>query len=113
MKKSYESISYLIRCVAGVAICYLLYLKFPGYPLSWSIVSVALATSATNDTNLAFDRIKANLLGGFIGLCLYFIPAPDILLICTGVAATVLLGSFLKLETSPSHRSCSGCHCIC
>ena len=100
MKKKYELLNYIVRCVAGVAICYLLYLQFPQYPLIWSIVSVALATSIDHDNTLAFNRMKANFLGGLVGLALYFIPIPGLILICAGVAVTILLGSLFKLETS-------------
>jgi len=93
--------NYIIRCVLGVAICYLLYMEFPQYPpLSWSIVSVAIATAEDNDKKLAIDRMKANLLGGLVGLGLFFIPLAGLLLICIGVAITILLGKFFKLDTS-------------
>ncbi len=92
--------TYIIRCVLGVAICYILYIHFPHYPLSWSIVSVALATAENNDNKLAYNRIKANLLGGLVGLILYFIPLPGLVLICIGVAITILLGHLLSLEDS-------------
>lgn len=92
--------NYLFRCVLGVAICYLLYIEFPQYPLSWSIVSVALATDADNDNKLALERMEANLLGGLVGLLLYFLPLPDLLLICIGVAVTIILGRLLKLDVS-------------
>jgi len=100
VRKKHELLSYIIRCVTGVAICYLFYLQFPQYPLTWSIVSVALATSIDHDNTLAFNRMKANFLGGLVGLVLYFIPVPNLLLICIGVAVTILLGSLLKLETA-------------
>ena len=90
----------ILRCVLGIAICYLLYCEFPHFPLSWSIVSVALATAENNSNKLAFDRIKANFLGGLVGLALYFIPVPGLILICCGAAVTILLGNLFKLDAT-------------
>ena len=61
---------------------------------------MALATAVDHDKTLAFDRMKANTLGGMVGLALYFIPIPGLILICAGVTVTILLASLFKLETS-------------
>jgi uncharacterized membrane protein YgaE (UPF0421/DUF939 family) len=100
VEKKFELLGYIVRCVSGVALCYLLYRQLPQYPLIWSVISVALSTSIDHSNTLAFNYMKANFLGGLVGLALYFIPIPGILLICTGITVTILLGNLFKLETS-------------
>jgi uncharacterized membrane protein YccC len=91
---------YAAKCTLGAAICYLLYMTFPQVPFFWSIISVVLVISVENDSKLPYTRIKANLVGGLIGLALFFIPAPIMLSLCMGVFITVMAGILLKLGVS-------------
>jgi len=91
---------YALKCTLGAAICYVLYSQFPQFPFFWSIISVVLVISIENDNRLPFTRIKANMVGGTIGLLLFFIPIPIMLSICLGVFLTVVAGIFLKLGIS-------------
>ena len=75
---------YLIKCVIGAAICYLFYIFLPQYPVYWALISVVIVFSPDNSNKLAYDRIKSNLLGASIGMILFLIPIPNILLICIG-----------------------------
>ncbi|MDN5627353.1 MAG: FUSC family protein [Weeksellaceae bacterium] len=91
---------YLVKCVIGAAICYLFYAFLPQYPVYWAIISVVIVFSPDNNKKLAYDRIKSNLLGASIGLVLFFIPLPSIMVICCGVALTILVGIALKLDNT-------------
>lgn len=91
---------YLIKCVIGAAICYLFYIFLPQYPVYWALISVVIVFSPDNSNKLAYDRIKSNLLGASIGMLLFLIPIPNILLICFGVALTILVGIALKLDNT-------------
>lgn len=91
---------YLAKCVIGVIICYILYKEFPQYPFYWAIVSVVIAISPDNSNRLAYDRMKANILGCSIGLCLYSIHIPTLLLLCLGIVATICVGIALNLMST-------------
>lgn len=90
---------YIIKCIVGIIICFILYKQFPQYPFYWSLVSVAITISPDSSNKLAYDRIIANSLGCAVSLCLYPINAPSLILLCAGVAITILLGTVLKITT--------------
>jgi len=100
---SVSEIIYLIKCVLGTITCYALYTSYPEYPFYWSIISCLLVFSQENDRQLALNRIRANFLGSFVGLAVYFLPIPHLVMFCFGVAFTILLGILLKIE--PTIRS--------
>ncbi|ALL05937.1 hypothetical protein AQ505_10790 [Pedobacter sp. PACM 27299] len=88
---------YLLKCLIGVIICYLLYKYIPQYPFYWSLVSVVVALSPDNSNTLAYDRMKANLLGCTVGLCLYPIHISYLLILCLGVTLTIALGLAFRI----------------
>ncbi len=92
-------IAYVIKCIAGVSICYLLYYLFPERQFNWSIVSVLLVLSPEEfDSNkLALGRLKSNIIGATMGLLAYLAHDPNLFMLCAAVFATILLCSFLKL----------------
>lgn len=94
-----EFILYLVKCLAGASFCFSLYLIFPNYELSWSIVSVllVLAPDYENSVTLATARIKANIVGALVGLGAFLLRPPDILSLCVSVVATVLVCTFFRL----------------
>jgi uncharacterized membrane protein YgaE (UPF0421/DUF939 family) len=94
---------YLVKCLAGVIICYILYREMPQFPFYWSIVSVALALSPDNSSKQAYNRIKANLLGCAVGVCLYPLHLPNLLLLCVGVTIVICVG--LALGAADTLRS--------
>src|SRR5690606_14746520 len=98
LKVSVSEWIYLVKCVVGAAICYAFYLFLPQYPVYWALISVVIVFSPDNNSKLAYDRIKSNLLGASIGMLLFFIPLPSILLISIGVALTILAGIAFKLD---------------
>lgn len=88
---------YLMKCLTGVIICYLLYKYVPQYPFYWSLVSVVVALSPDNSNTLAYDRMKANLLGCAVGLCLYPIHISYLLILCIGVILTIVIGIAFRI----------------
>jgi uncharacterized membrane protein YgaE (UPF0421/DUF939 family) len=88
---------YLASCLAGVLICYGLYASFPSYPFYWAVVSVVLALSPDNNTKQAFSRIKANILGCTIGICLFPLHLPEIGILLLGVLIIIFLGLWLHI----------------
>jgi len=94
--------TYIVECIIGLCICYTMYTYFPQHQFFWSMVSVVLviAPDGKNSNQLAFDRMKANILGSSIGLLLFLIHHPNLLLICIGVTLTIITGTFLKLNTA-------------
>ena len=89
---------YVFKCIVGITLCYILYRSFPQYPFYWSIVSVAITVSPDSSNKLAYDRIIANCLGCAVSLALFPIHAPGLVLLCAGVAITILAGTLLKLS---------------
>lgn len=88
---------YLIKCLIGVIICYLLYAYIPQYPFYWSLVSVVVALSPDNSNTLAYDRMKANLLGCAVGLCLYPIHISYLWILLIGVTLTIVIGIAFRI----------------
>ncbi len=91
------TIQYILKCMIGVSICYALYINFPNFPFYWSIISVAIVFSVEHKNNLAYDRMKANILGSVAGFGLYFIPLNNLLLILLGIILVITLGTIFKL----------------
>ncbi|AEV27932.1 putative membrane protein [Sphaerochaeta pleomorpha str. Grapes] len=89
---------YLLKCLVGTIFCYALYKAIPQYHLYWSIISLllVLAPDWNNSIQLPLNRIKANLTGGIVGLLCFFIPFPQLISLCIGVLATILVCSFLN-----------------
>lgn len=95
-----QEMLYIVKCVIGVLVCYGFYAAFPTYPFYWSIISAVLVFTPDNDQTLAFDRIRANILGSAVGLFVYFTPLHGAILFCSGVIITILLGLILRLENT-------------
>ncbi len=93
---------YIVECTIGICICYTMYTYFPQHQFFWSMVSVVLviAPDGKNSNQLAFDRMKGNILGSSIGLLLFLVHHPNLFLICIGVTLTIVTGTFLKLNTA-------------
>ena len=61
---------------------------------------LVIAPNSEESNSLAFDRIKANILGSLIGLLLFLIRIPNLFLICIGVMLTIVIGVLLKLHAA-------------
>lgn len=88
---------YLLKCLTGIIICYALYSYFPQYPFYWSLVSVAVSLSPDNSNTLAYDRMKANIIGCAAGICLYPIHTSNLIILCLGVTLTIFIGIVLRM----------------
>jgi uncharacterized membrane protein YgaE (UPF0421/DUF939 family) len=91
---------YVLKCIVGAAICYWLYAAFPQYPFFWSIISVVLVLSPENDKKLPYIRIEGNFLGSVVGLLVFFLPFPTLVLLCLGISLTIIIGLLLQLKMS-------------
>ncbi|MGA2142241.1 MAG: FUSC family protein [Brevinematales bacterium] len=94
-----DFILYLVKCLLGSSLCYLLYVLFPGFQFSWSIISIllVLAPDHNDSIKLAVDRIRANIIGAFIGLAAFFLPIPGIFTLWIAILATIFFCTFIKL----------------
>lgn len=106
MKPAYfntANIIYTIKCLLGLSICYFLYSAFPKYPFNWALVSVVLALSPDNTNKQATSRMVANLLGCCVGLAMYPLNLPVLVLICMGTVLVIVIG--FALNITPTLRS--------
>lgn len=90
---------YAIKCLTGLSIGYLLYLRFPNHEFYWSLISILLviAPDSQDSTKLAFNRMAANVIGSIIGLLFFITNGPAFLLLATGVIATIVICALLNL----------------
>jgi uncharacterized membrane protein YgaE (UPF0421/DUF939 family) len=91
---------YNLKCLAGVAVGYLLYRAFPEQSgeLLWVLLSILLSITHDNNSKVAYDRMKGNVVGSLVGLAAYFLHNPaNLLTICLGVAASIAICSLLRL----------------
>ena len=92
---------YMIKCLLGLSAGYWLFVKFPNYPFYWTLISILLvmAPDPKDSSKLALERVIANMIGSGIGLLLFIINAPGLLLMGIGIIATITICSLLKLLT--------------
>jgi uncharacterized membrane protein YgaE (UPF0421/DUF939 family) len=93
---------YILECIIGLCVSYTLYKCFPQHQFYWSMISTVLviAPDGMASNRLAFDRMKANILGSSIGLLLFLIHQPNLFLISIAVMLTILIGTLLRLKTA-------------
>lgn len=91
---------YILKCLVGVSIGYLLLRTFPqqsGQSL-WLLISILLSITHDNNSKVAYDRMKANVLGSVVGLFAFFLHDPaNLLTISIGVTITIAICFWLKL----------------
>ncbi len=90
---------YIVKCVAGVSIGYGLKPVFPQHQLIWAMISTVLVISPESgySASLAVTRIKANIIGSFFGLLVFFVLPPGLAAICAGIVLTILACSALGM----------------
>lgn len=91
---------YLLKCICGVIICYILYTSFPAYPFYWALVSVVVSMAPDSSNKLAYDRMKANMIGCAAGICLYPLQLPSLVILCLGVTLTIIIGIALQMTNT-------------
>ena len=95
-----EFCEYNVKCLVGVTLGYVLYKAFPQYSgqYLWLLISILLSITHDNNSKVAFDRMRGNVLGSAVGLFAYFLHnPPNLLTICIGVATTIAICFKLKL----------------
>ena len=62
------------------------------------LISILLSITHDNNSKVAYDRMKGNILGSAVGLFAFFLHnPPNLLTICIGVAMTIAICFKLKL----------------
>ncbi len=94
-------IIYILKCITGGGIVFLLSWLFKYPEVSWCIISVILVLTPESKEAipLAIMRIKANLLGGLMSLIFIMIFPTNPLTILTVIAITILGCYFLNIMT--------------
>jgi len=85
---------YIAKCLVGVTVGYVLMQTFPRQSgqYYWLLISILLSITHDNNSKVAYDRMRGNVVGSLVGLVMYLLHSPpNLLTICLGVVATILL----------------------
>jgi uncharacterized membrane protein YgaE (UPF0421/DUF939 family) len=85
---------YIAKCLVGVTLGYLLMQTFPRQSgeYYWLLISILLSITHDNNSKVALDRMRGNIVGSLVGLVMYLLHSPpNLLTICVGVVATIVL----------------------
>lgn len=98
-KEQKDFITFIVECLIGTVIGFLLYRYYPVIG-AWSLFSIilVLAPDRKDAMALASNRIKANLIGAFIGLIVSYFHPVSLLMICLGVAVAMTLCEWANLK---------------
>lgn len=93
---------YVCKCLIGLAITYSIYESFPQHQFFWSVISVLLALSPDDRDakKVAYDRMKANVLGSCVGMILFLIHSPNLLITGLGVMFTIGIATLLNIQAT-------------
>ena len=97
---SIEFYEYIAKCLVGVIVGYLLMQAFPRQSgqYYWLLISILLSITHDNNSKVAHDRIKGNIVGSLVGLFMYPLHTPpNLFTICLGVVVTIVLCFSLNL----------------
>jgi uncharacterized membrane protein YgaE (UPF0421/DUF939 family) len=97
---SIEFYEYIVKCLVGVSIGYLLMQTFPreSGQYYWLLISILLSITHDNNSKVAHDRMNGNIVGSLVGLFVYLLHTPpNLFTICLGVVATIVLCFALDL----------------
>jgi uncharacterized membrane protein YgaE (UPF0421/DUF939 family) len=93
-------IIYILKCVTGVLVAFLLarLLNYTDY--IWCLISVILVLSpdGKDALMLATARMKANLIGAASGMIMLLINPATVIMVAGAVVITIIACYFLKLE---------------
>lgn len=94
-----QFIVYLLRCIIGFLIGWVLINKFTEFDLFWVLLSIILVISPEENQakQLTIDRFKSNFLGSISGLAVYFIPLDNIYKVILGIILTGILCRIFSL----------------
>jgi uncharacterized membrane protein YgaE (UPF0421/DUF939 family) len=91
---------YILKCLAGVTLGYLLLKAFPNQSgqYYWMLISILLSITHDNNSKVAYDRMRGNVLGSLVGLVMFFLHnPPNLPTVCIGVVVTILFCIYLDL----------------
>jgi uncharacterized membrane protein YgaE (UPF0421/DUF939 family) len=91
---------YIVKCLAGVTFGYLLLKAFPDQSgqYSWLLISILLSITHDNNSKVAHDRMRGNIVGSLVGLCIFLLHnPPNLLTVCFGVVVTIAFCFYLDL----------------
>lgn len=94
-----QFIVYLLRCLIGFMIGWLLLLKFTEFDLFWALLSIILVISPEENQakQLTIDRFKSNFLGSLSGLAVFFIQVEHVYKVILGIILTCVLCRIFSL----------------
>ncbi|MDR3711334.1 MAG: FUSC family protein [Puia sp.] len=100
-RKYADLLLYILKSLIGVTIGFYLYRLYPTIG-AWALFSIllVLAPDRKDSVTLAVTRIKANIVGAAIGLCIFFIHPINLFMICIGIAAALIFCELLKLQAA-------------
>ncbi|TYP94211.1 fusaric acid resistance family protein [Sphingobacterium allocomposti] len=84
---------YMLRCLAGFFIGYVLYSRFIHFELFWALLSIILVISPEeNDSKrLSVERFKSNFVGSFVALLCIIVNGNSLYMIVIGIILTILI----------------------
>jgi uncharacterized membrane protein YgaE (UPF0421/DUF939 family) len=91
---TFEFYEYIVKCLAGVTVGYILLKAFPEQSgqYSWLLISILLSITHDNNSKAAHDRMRGNIVGSLVGLFMFFLhKPPNLLTICIGVVVVIVL----------------------
>jgi uncharacterized membrane protein YgaE (UPF0421/DUF939 family) len=87
-----EFYEYIVKCLAGVSIGYMLLKAFPreSGQSYWVLLSILLSITHDNNSKVAYDRMRGNIVGSLAGLLTFLLhKPPNLLTVCVGVVLTI------------------------
>lgn len=90
---------YIIRCLIGFAIGYLLYIRITQFELFWALLSVMLVISPEekDSKRLSIERFKSNLVGSSVALFCILIHGDSVYMIMLGIVLAILICRLFKI----------------
>ncbi|TDS17388.1 FUSC family protein [Sphingobacterium paludis] len=90
---------YILRCLIGFSIGYVLYRNFAHFELFWSLLSIILVISPeeTDSKRLSIERFKSNFVGSFVALLCIIINGNALYMIVIGIIITILVCRFFHI----------------
>lgn len=94
-----QFIVYLLRCIIGFLIGWLLILQFPQFDFFWSLLSIILVISPEENQakKLTIDRFKSNFIGSLSGLVVFYLPIEDVYKVILGIIVTCVFCRIFSL----------------
>ncbi len=90
---------YIIRCLIGFAIGYMLYLNFKQFEVFWALLSIILVISPEekDSKRLSIERFKSNFVGSIVAMgCVWLLPQSPYS-IMLGIVVTIIFCRVFKI----------------